>query len=88
MKILEFLSENSKASTMRLMSILMFFVAVFYLFFSFSQLMTNIKDVSMWVVILHIGQNLINFSFAFFPKLLQKKFEEVDLNKITGKKDD
>lgn len=82
-KISDFLSESSRASLMRLMSILMFFIAAFYLFFSFKNLMINSDEINMWMVILHLGQNTINFAFAFFPKLLQKKFEQIDINKLT-----
>jgi hypothetical protein len=82
-----FFSEDSKASSMRLLSFMMFFVATFYLFYSFKHLIGNIDDVNLYVVLLHVLQNVLNFAYAFFPKVLQKKFEEVDMNKITGKKD-
>jgi divalent metal cation (Fe/Co/Zn/Cd) transporter len=84
--IKDLLSESNKASTIRLMSILMFAVATFYLFYSYHDLINNTEEITMWVVILHIGQNLINYLFAFFPKIIQKKFEQVDINKISGNK--
>lgn len=86
-EIKELLSEGSKASMMRLMSIIMLGIAIWFLFFSYKILFKSEVDMGWPVVVLLILQNLINFAFAFFPKLIQKKFEQVDINKIL-KKDD
>jgi hypothetical protein len=86
-KISEFFSEGSKASIMRLMSMVMLVVAIWFLFFSYDVLFHSEMDMNWPLVVLLALQNLINFSFAFFPKLIQKKFEQVDVNKILDKND-
>lgn len=86
-EIIELFSENSKASMMRLMSIVMLIVAIKFLFFSYEILFEKETDISWPVVVLLSAQNLLNFGFAFFPKLIQKKFEQINVNKILNKND-
>lgn len=78
-------SEESKASTIRVMSLIMLIIAIWFLFFSYNILFESTMEIGWPVVVLLILQNLINFSFAFFPKIIQKKFEQVDVNKILDK---
>lgn len=73
--------ENSK-SMMRLLSYqLEWFLFIFDLFY----IWINTGTTGFQIDKLFIAFNIVMLLFIFVPKLLQKKFGEIDINKLTEK---